>query len=830
MHLDQKDNFVKIMLGLIFVMFLLFAYLYKIENDVKSYDKYEDWIVKLRIMDKELDSFIFQKLTFTNYDDISRTMERFEKTIELLKNSDMSSSFDAELDTDIDDVIAIYREKSELVEFSKSNNAQILNSMHYLFQLSKGIEADPDVPLEVKVLTREVLFNQLQVFVNISVASEELSAKLGRLYSYKIDEKIKRVPYFAMHARLMLKKIKNFRSIGAEAEKLLLKEKIEKMQRRLAVSYDKKMYLQSMIALISFVAALVFIVMLIIIYRRSVRVKQRLLAFRSAVEHSDNSVVMTDANRNIIYVNEIFERDSGYTAAEAIGKNPRILKSNIVDEHYYDELNDALSKGVKWEGEFINRKKDGSLFHEKASIVPVYVGNKLINYLAIKLDITKYVEQQEEMDFMAYHDPLTRLPNRRYFEERLEQILAVSKRKKAKVAILFIDLDRFKIINDTLGHHIGDEMLKIVANRIKEVLRKGDTLARLGGDEFVVVLEVLKDKNEPAHVSEKIITAVRKQIIVDAYTLTTTASIGIALFPDDGNDMNTIIKHADSAMYEAKKLGKDRYHYYQEELSINSHHRLNIEQYLRNAIKNDEFELYYQPQYDLKSQKIIGLEALIRWTNAELGRVGPDEFIPIAEETGLIIDIGEFVFEEACKAFIKMQRAGVIIETIAINVSSVQLSQNNFLERIKNIIETTGIEAHYIEIEITERYLMEYTENSLTILDDLRELGLKISIDDFGTGYSSMSYLKKLPIDTIKIDKSFVDEIDSDKNDYEITKAIIALSSSLGYSVVAEGIETQEQEDVLDELDCDKGQGYYFCKPLPAQNLLEFMANVADQE
>ena len=328
------------------------------------------------------------------------------------------------------------------------------------------------------------------------------------------------------------------------------------------------------------------------------------------------------------------------------------------------------------------------------------------------------------------------------------------------------------------------------------------------------------------HVSKKIIEAIRKPILVNPYTLTTTASIGIALFPDDGDDMHTIIKHADSAMYEAKKLGKDRFHYYQEELSINSHHRLNIEQYLRNAIKNDEFSLRYQPQYDLKCKKIIGLEALIRWNCLELGPIGPDEFIPVAEETGLIIDIGEFVFEEACKTFVELQKSGVVLETIAINVSSVQIRQDNFLERIKYMIDKTGIDAKYIEVEITERYLMEYTENSLTILDDLRRLGLKISIDDFGTGYSSMSYLKKLPIDTIKVDKSFIDEIATDKNDYEITKAIIALSTSLKYSVVAEGIETLEQEEALEGLECNMGQGYYFCKPLSKEDLVEFIAEI----
>ena len=814
------------MVGFVFFLFLLFAYLFKIDNDVKNYDKYHGWIVQLKIMDKELDSFILQKLTFANYDKINNKMNTFEKTLGLLQSSDISSTFDIHLNGNMDDIKAAYDEKSELIEYSKSYNAQVLNSMHYLFQLTEGIENDPAISADVKKLTHNILFSMLQEFINIHTSSSVFKKKLKELNTYRSKEQVNRLSYFSIHARLMLKNIQELQEVRVEAEGILLYQKLDKLHMQLDAGYKKKLFLQRIIALIAFVSAFMFVVALISVYRHSSRVKQRLMAFRSAVEHSDNSVVMTDAERNIIYVNEVFERDSGYKASEVLGKNPRILKSDLVDQSYYDELNEALNRGEKWEGEFVNRKKDGSLFHEKASIVPVYIDNELVNYLAIKLDITKYVEQQKEMDFLAYHDSLTRLPNRIYFEERLEQVLAVSRRKKTTAAILFIDLDRFKVINDTLGHHIGDEMLKTVASRIKAVLRKSDMLARLGGDEFVVILEMMKEKNEPARVSKKIIAAIREPIVVNSYTLTTTASIGIALFPDDGDEMHTIIKHADSAMYEAKKLGKDRFHYYQEELSINSHKRLKIEQALRHAIANSELSLCYQPQYDLKSKRIIGVEALIRWYNEELGQVGPDEFIPVAEETGLIIGIGEFVFEEACKTFVELQKSVKSLETIAINVSSVQIHQENFLKRIKDIIERVGIAAHHIEIEITERYLMEYSESSLTVLDELRDLGLKISIDDFGTGYSSMSYLKKLPIDTIKVDKSFIDEIASDKNDYEITKAIIALSTSLEYSVVAEGIETQEQEESLKELDCSIGQGYYFCKPLTKQKLLDFMADI----
>ncbi|MEN8146635.1 MAG: diguanylate cyclase, partial [Campylobacterota bacterium] len=754
MHLLPKDNFVRLVVGFVFFLLLLFVYLFKIDSDVKYFDRYHNWIVQLKIMDKEMDGFISQKLTFTNYDNINKKMDTFEKTLAQLNSSDMSRTFDMHLKSNIDDIKAAYELKSSLVEYSKSNNAQVLNSMQYLFQLARGIENDPNIHEDVKKLTRDILFNMLQEFINIQTTHEALDEKLAILNAHSSEVGIKRLPYFSKHARLMPENIQKLQELRVESEQVPLYEKIEKLHRQLTEGYEKKLFLQRMIALFAFVSSFIFVVVLMVVYIRSVRVKQRLMAFRSAVEHGDNSVVMTDAQRNIIYVNEVFERDSGYKASEVIGRNPRILKSDLVDQAYYDELNAALNRGEKWEGEFVNKKKDGSLFHEKASIVPVYIEKKLVNYLAIKLDITKYVEQQKEMDFLAYHDSLTGLPNRIYFEERLEQVLAVSKRRETTAAILFIDLDRFKIINDTLGHHIGDEMLKTVADRIKAVLRKGDTLARLGGDEFVVILEMLKENSEPAHVSEKIITAIREPIEVDSYALNTTASIGIALYPDDGAEMHTVIKHADSAMYQAKKLGKDRFHYYKEHLSTDSHYRLKMEQALRSAVKNGELSLHYQPQYDLKSKKAIGVEALIRWHNEGLGQVGPDEFIPVAEETGLIIPIGEFVFEEACRTFVDLQKNGSDLETIAINVSSVQLRQNNFLKRIKRIIESVGIEPHYIEIEITERYLMEYTESSLTVLDDLRMLGLKISIDDFGTGYSSMSYLKKLPIDTIKVDKS----------------------------------------------------------------------------
>jgi PAS domain S-box-containing protein len=460
MNLKNKDNFVKWMVGFVLFLFLLFAYLFKIDEDVKHYDQYHDWIVQLKLIDKELDSFMVQKLTFTNYDNINFKIDTFETTLMALQNSDMGSILDLQLESDLAAVRNSYAEKIDLIEYSKSNNAQILNSMHYLFQLAEGIGNDPTVPAEVKKLMRDILFRLLQEFLNIHLSSEVLESKLEKLNQFRPDEQIKRVSYFSKHAQSMMENIQQLHYIHVESGEVLLYEKLSVLHNKLDAGYQYKMFQQRLIALFAFVSAFIFVVALIRVYSRSVRVKQRLLAFRSAVEHSDNSVVMTDADRNIIYVNDVFERDSGYKASEVLGKNPRILKSDLIDQSYYDELNDALNRGEKWEGEFINMKKDGSLFHEKASIVPVYIQNKLVNYLAIKLDITKYVEQQKEMDFLAYHDALTRLPNRIFFEERLEQVLAISRRKGTRAAILFIDLDRFKVINDTLGHHVGDEMLK----------------------------------------------------------------------------------------------------------------------------------------------------------------------------------------------------------------------------------------------------------------------------------------------------------------------------------------------------------------------------------
>lgn len=435
----------------------------------------------------------------------------------------------------------------------------------------------------------------------------------------------------------------------------------------------------------------------------------------------------------------------------------------------------------------------------------------------------KLKNQKDEINFIAYHDHLTNLPNRVNFKDKLEHAIKVAKRSEKQIAILFVDLDRFKFINDTLGHHIGDSMLQTVANRIKKVLRETDTLARIGGDEFTVILENIKNENDPAFVSEKILSTVKEPIEIKNYTLNTTASIGIALYPADGKDSATITKNADNAMYLAKDEGKNNYQYYTKKLSKDIHKKLKIEHKLKSAIENKELSLVYQPQYNIQTGKVVGAEALLRWNSKELGNVPPSDFIPISEDSGAIITIGKWVFMNACKEFLKWKNMGLSLDFIAINASSVQFNQQDIVKSFEYIVDTLGIDAKNVEIEITERYIMEHTEQNKTILDELRKIGFKISVDDFGTGYSSMSYLKKLPLDAIKIDKSFIDDIPSNQNDTEITKAIIALSKSLDYKVIAEGIEQQDQEDFLSHYKCDIGQGYLFSKPLTSEEFIEFL-------
>lgn len=434
-------------------------------------------------------------------------------------------------------------------------------------------------------------------------------------------------------------------------------------------------------------------------------------------------------------------------------------------------------------------------------------------------------KQTEAARHMAFHDLLTGLPNRYLLLESLDHAIKLARRQDSKLALLFLDLDRFKYINDSLGHHIGDELLKEVAHRVKGRLRSADTLVRLGGDEFVILLESLEDTNTPAKVAQNIIDTLQEPMDVAGFHLNISASIGIAFYPDDADNIHGLIKNADNAMYQAKELGRNRFRYYTRALSEATEKRLKTESALREALQKDQFHLVFQPIINLRTMEVSHAEALIRWQHPEIGFISPEYFIPIAEENGLIHDIGLWVVRRACQAYKGWITQGVLLKSVAINVSSVQFKKGNLTRTIQSILAEEDMDARSLEIEITERYLMDQTEHNIKHLDALKQAGHLISVDDFGVGYSSMSYMKRLPLDIIKIDRSFVRDLADDENDRQISQAIIGLSHNLGYRVVAEGVEHEAQLAFLQSSHCDFAQGYLFSKPLTET---EFIATVPE--
>jgi len=439
--------------------------------------------------------------------------------------------------------------------------------------------------------------------------------------------------------------------------------------------------------------------------------------------------------------------------------------------------------------------------------------------LALIKTYISIIKNKNKIHFLAYNDVLTNLPNRTAFEKDIEKLTS---NQNKRFIITFIDLDRFKIINDTLGHNIGDKMLKTISSNINKIFGEKNKLYRMGGDEFV---GIIKDIDNIDNILNELIEKTTYPIEIDNYSLNSTFSIGIAKYPTDGYDKHSLLKHADNAMYHAKENGGNQFAYYDRELFFKIKRQLDLEQELIKALNKKEFKLFFQPQYSLKDNRIIGVEALIRWNNSLLGNVSPEEFIAVCEDIGIIIDLGYFIFESACKEYMKWKTMGINIETMAINISSLQLYQKDAYSKFKKIIDNTKIDAKNIELELTERHIMDYKDKDLNILDKLKKLGCKISIDDFGTGYSSISYLKYLDVDAIKIDKSFLEDVLINKENAKILKSIIVLSKSLDYSVIAEGIETKEEEALLKSYNCDNGQGYYFAKPMDSNSFIKFYQN-----
>lgn len=538
-------------------------------------------------------------------------------------------------------------------------------------------------------------------------------------------------------------------------------------------------------------------------------------------ENMQDGVVITDLSSTIIAVNSAFSEITGYSKEEVLGESIKILRSGEHDKAFYRALWTSLLHFGRWQGEIWNRRKNGDLYPQRLTISVIKNEfGELSHYVGVFTDISQLKQSQQRLEHLAHFDPLTNLPNRVLLQSRLKHALDVAQRHKRRVAVLFIDLDHFKTVNDSLGHPLGDELLVLVAQRLNNRLREEDCLGRLGGDEFLVLLEQLEETRDAVEVALSLIRRLQQPfILAGRQEVFIGASIGISICPDDAGSVTELIQHADSAMYLAKNQGRNTYRFYTEDLTRLANDRLNLERRLRRALDREEFVLHYQPLISGVRHEVVGLEALLRWQDPERGMILPSHFIPLAEETGLIVPIAQWVLDTACAQAKTWLDQGASPLYVAVNLSPVQFRGQDIVSLVQSVLEKTGLPASYLELEITEGILMEQADQALITLFNLKTLGVNLAVDDFGTGYSSLAYLKQFPLDKLKIDRSFVDGLGCDANDQAIVKAIIAMGQSLGIKTVAEGVESKQQFEILQRLGCHYFQGFFFSKPVPADQL-----------
>jgi diguanylate cyclase (GGDEF)-like protein/PAS domain S-box-containing protein len=559
------------------------------------------------------------------------------------------------------------------------------------------------------------------------------------------------------------------------------------------------------------------------------RNEEKMRQLSSALEQTADAVLITDKNGMIEYINQGFENVTGYARTEVLGKKSNILRSGKQGKAFYKTLWDTILRGEIFNEIFINLKKDGSIFYEEKTITPLKDSRgNITHFIATGKDISERMEIHERIHHLAHHDSLTNLPNRILLEESLKQALARMRWNKRSVAVFFLDVDRFKVINDTLGHNVGDHVLQTISKRLLNGVRNGDTVARWGGDEFAIILNDIASEKDIVPIAQFLLDAIAQPVIYEEQELSVSGSIGISLFPSDGEDAQTLLKKADIAMYHIKAQGGNHYRFYTQKKDKKAVERLSLEISLRRALEREEFIIYYQPQLDLHTGTIVGVEALLRWQHPELSMMSPKQFIPLMEEIGLIIPVGEWVLRTVCPQGKIWQDIGSPLQRISVNVSVHQFQQENFIEVIEQILQDSGFNPPNLVLEFTESLLVNNVAKTAQILQGLHDLGVQLSIDDFGTGYSSMNYLKRLPFDTLKIDRSFVGEITENPNDAAICAGIISLAHALNLKVTAEGVETQAQLDFLKAQDCDEIQGYLCSHPIAIEAITKFMDNEKD--
>jgi diguanylate cyclase (GGDEF)-like protein/PAS domain S-box-containing protein len=552
---------------------------------------------------------------------------------------------------------------------------------------------------------------------------------------------------------------------------------------------------------------------------------EKQLKLSAAVFQNTNEAIMiADKKLKIQAVNDAFTQIIGYQEEEVIGELVLFLRSSFHATDFYKKVWASILKEGYWKGEMWGIRKNGEQFPLWLNISTIKdLNGEVQNYIGVFSDITSIKQSETDLEFLAHHDPLTKLPNRLLLSARIEQAIKRAKRANLKLAVLFLDLDKFKEINDTYGHSYGDEILITVTKRLKSIVRDQDTIARIGGDEFVLLIEDIEVIADLESILTKILDIFKQEILVHMQAFKLTASIGISIYPENGNNLEELVKNADTAMYEAKEDGRNTYRFYTQDMTKDLFTKMFMRNEIASAIENEEFVLYYQPQVSLKNTKTLGAEALVRWNHPTNGLLSPDKFIEIAEQTKLIIPLGKLILDMACKQMKQWVDIGLFSGRLSVNISAIQIQYSDFYETVLNVLEETKLSGSNLEFEITESFMMKNPQKAIKLLNKLKNLGITFAIDDFGTGYSSLSYLKQLPVDNLKIDRSFVMDLPQDREDDAITTTIIAMSKSLGLNVIAEGIETKEQHEFLKAKGCSEGQGYYYSKPLPSEEFVKFL-------
>ena len=556
--------------------------------------------------------------------------------------------------------------------------------------------------------------------------------------------------------------------------------------------------------------------------------QESLRLFQMVFEDSEEGIMITDPNKTILSVNQAFTKMLGYSIDELLGETPKKLVSGHHDRSFYAAMWKSINTFGHWHGEIWNRRKNGEIIPEWLAISAFNdPSGKTTHYIGIFSDISERKNAEDQIRYLSSHDVLTGLPNRMLFKDRLDNAIAFAARTRLKVALLNLDLDQFKMLNDSMGHAAGDDLLCCVTSRLKMCVRDTDTLCRPGGDEFSIALANMRDMDSISAMVDKILEQISKPIVLEGRHISLSCSIGIAVYPDDGDNFETLMKRADNAMYQAKDAGRNTYRYFREQLNNDSHEFIRITHGLREAVKLNQFTLHFQPQVDLVTGNVLGAEALVRWNHSLEGLIPPGRFIGIAEQTGLIVEIGEWVLHEACRQAVAWQRAGLPSMLMAVNMSAVQFKRGNVKNLVRRALDNSGLNPQYLEIELTESMLLHDMDSMLSLLNDLKDMGLKLSIDDFGTGYSSLAYLKKFNIDRLKIDQSFVRDIATDPNDAAIVCAIVQMAHTLNLQVIAEGVENEEMLQYVSKCQCDQAQGYHFARPMPPEAFSAFIADRA---